>query len=102
MSVTPSEKEEEFFARQEFEKRKKLREEYQRKLKEQERKELRELHHMHCPKCGMGLIEIDYKGVKLDKCSECGGLWFDAKEFETILSMEKAGVKKVFSVFGSK
>lgn len=100
MPVTPSEKEQEYFARQEFEKRRKLQEENQRKLKEQERKELRELHHMHCPKCGMGLIEINYKGVKLDKCSECGGLWFDAQEFETILSMQKVNVKKVFSVFG--
>jgi len=48
----------------------------------------------------MDLIEIDYKGVKLDKCSACGGLWFDAQEFETILSMEQSNIKSVFNIFG--
>ena len=100
MPVKPSDKEEEFFALKEFETRKKLREEQQRQLEAAERARLRELHHMHCPKCGMDLIEIDYKGVKLDKCSACGGLWFDAQEFETILSMEQSNIKSIFNIFG--
>jgi len=100
MPVKPSDKEEEFFARREFEARKKLREEQQRQLEAAERARLKELHHMHCPKCGMDLIEIDYKGVKLDKCSACGGLWFDAQEFETILSQEQSNIKSIFTIFG--
>jgi len=100
MPVKPSDKEEEFFALKEFEARKKLREEQQRQLEAAERARLRELHHMHCPKCGMDLIEIDYKGVKLDKCSACGGLWFDAQELETILSMEQSNIKSIFNIFG--
>jgi len=100
MPVKPSDKEEEFFALKEFETRKKLREEQQRQLEAAERARLRELHHMHCPKCGMDLIEIDYKGVKLDKCSACGGLWFDAQELETILSMEQSNIKSIFNIFG--
>jgi len=100
MPVKPSDKEEEFFALKEFETRKRLREEQQRQLEAAERSRLRELHHMHCPKCGMDLIEIDYKGVKLDKCSACGGLWFDAQEFETILSMEQSNIKSIFNIFG--
>ncbi len=100
MPVKPSDKEEEFFALKEFEMRKKLREEQQRQLEAAERARLRELHHMHCPKCGMDLLEIDYKGVTLDKCSACGGLWFDAREFETILSMEQSNIKSIFNIFG--
>jgi len=95
----PSEKEEEYFARMEFERKKKLEEEKHRKLKEEDKKRLKELHYMRCAKCGMELIEIDYKGVKVDKCSECEGIWLDAGEFEVISKFEKTSLDKLFSVF---
>ena len=95
----PSEKEEEYFARIEFERRKKLEEEKHRKLKEEDKKSLKGLHYMRCPKCGMELIEIDYKGVKVDKCSECEGVWLDAGELEAISKFEKTSLDKLFSVF---
>jgi hypothetical protein len=95
----PSELEEEYIARMEYEKRKKLEEEKQKRLAEEERKRLKELHYMRCPKCGMGLIEIDYKGIKVDKCSECEGIWLDAGELEAISKLEKSGLDKLFSVF---
>ena len=74
----PSEKEEEYFARMEYERKKKIEEEKQQKLGRDEKERLRELHYMKCPKCGMGLTEIDYRGIKVDRCSGCEGLWFDA------------------------
>jgi len=96
----PSEKEEEYFVRMEFEKKKKEEEEKQKKLAEAEKKRLKELHHMKCPKCGMELIEIDYKAIKVDKCSGCEGVWLDAGELETVSKFEKSGLDKLFSVFG--
>ena len=51
------------------------------------------------PKFGMELIEIDYKGIKVDKCSECEGVWLDAGELEAISKFEKTGLDKLFSVF---
>jgi len=95
----PSEKEEEYFVRVEFERRKKAEEEKQRKLAEEEKKKLKELHYMKCPKCGMELIEIDYKGIKVDKCSSCEGIWLDAGELEAISRLERTGLDKLFSVF---
>ena len=95
----PSEREEEHFARLEFERKKKLEEERHKKLAEEEKKRLKELHYMKCPKCGMELIEIDYKGVKVDKCSECEGVWLDAGELEAISKFEKTNLDKLFSVF---
>jgi len=95
----PSEKEEEYFVRMEFEKKKKEEEENQKKLAEAEKKKLKELHHMKCPKCGMELIEIDYKAIKVDKCSGCDGVWLDAGELETVSKFEKSGLDKLFSVF---
>lgn len=99
MSKKPSELEEEFVARMEFDRRKKLEAEKQKKLKEEEKKQLKELHHMRCPKCGMELIEIDYKNIRVDKCSECEGLWLDAGELEAVSNLEKSGLDKLFSVF---
>ena len=95
----PSEKEEEYFARMEFEKKKKEEEEKQKKLAEADKKKLKELHHMKCPKCGMELIEIDYKAIKVDKCSGCEGVWLDAGELEMVSKLEKSGLDKLFSVF---
>lgn len=99
MSWKPSEKEEEYFARMEFERKKKLEEEKHKKLAETEKQMLKELHFMRCPKCGMELIEIDYQGIKVDKCSECEGVWLDAGELEAVSKLEKSGLEKLFNVF---
>jgi len=95
----PSEKEEEHFARLEFERKRKIEEEKQKKLAEAEKKRLKETHHMKCPKCGLDLIEIDYKGIKVDKCSGCQGVWLDAGELESVSALEKGTLEKWFSVF---
>jgi uncharacterized protein len=97
--MKPSEKVEEFFARIEFEKKKKIEEEKHKRLAEEEKKRLKELHYMQCPKCGMELIEIDYKGIKIDECSECEGIWLDAGELATVAKLEKTGLDKFFSIF---
>ncbi len=95
----PSDREEEYFARKEFERKKKLEEALQKKLAEDERRKLKELHYMKCPKCGMALIEIDYKNIRVDKCSDCAGIWLDSGELEAILESEGSAVLKIFKVF---
>ena len=54
---------------------------------------------MKCPKCGMKLVEIDYKKIKMDKCSECEGIWLDAGELDMVAQMDKGSLEKFFSVF---
>ena len=97
--VKPSDKEEEYFARQELERRKKMEEEKHGKLAEEEKKRLKELHYMRCPKCGMELTEIDYKRIRVDKCFGCEGVWLDAGEMEAISKLEQTALAKMFSVF---
>jgi hypothetical protein len=99
MPVKPTEREEEFFARTELERLKKIEEEKQKNIQQQERTRLQELHYMRCPKCGMELIEIDYKGITVDRCSECDGVWLDAGELATVSKLEKTGLDKFFSIF---
>jgi Zn finger protein HypA/HybF involved in hydrogenase expression len=97
--MKPSEREAEYIARMEYERLKKIEEEKHKKLKAEEKNKLKELHFMRCPKCGMEMIEIDYKGIKIDKCSECEGIWLDAGELEAVSKLEKSGLEKLFSVF---
>lgn len=99
MIMKPGSKEEEFFARQEFEKRRKIEEEKQKKLAAEEKRRAKELHYMKCPKCGMDLIEIVYKSIRIDKCSACNGVWLDAGELEAVAGMDKTGLDRLFSVF---
>jgi uncharacterized protein len=95
----PSEREAEYVARMEYEKQKQIEDAKHKKLAEEEKKRLRESHYMRCPKCGMELIEIDYQHIKVDKCSECEGIWLDAGELDTVAKLEKTGLDKLFSVF---
>ena len=95
----PSEKEEEYFARQEFERKRKLAEERERKLKEEERARLKELHWMRCPKCGRELVEVEYRGVKIDKCTNCAGIWLDAGEMDQLAGKGEGVIGGLLRVF---
>ena len=98
MPLKPSIKEEEYIARLEFEEKKKREEERIKKLLIEEIERLKDLHFMRCPKCGMELIEISYKKLKIDKCSACDGIWLDAGEFEQVTELEKSKLDKFFNV----
>ena len=39
---------------------------------------------MKCPKCDSELKPIVHENVEIDRCSGCGGLWFDAFEHEEL------------------
>jgi hypothetical protein len=99
MPVRPTEVEQEYFARLEFERRKNAEQEKQQALAEAERARLKALHYMKCPKCGMDLAEIDYRGLKLDKCTGCDGVWLDPGELESVSALDKPALDRLFSVF---
>ncbi len=96
----PSKAEDEYFARQELERRKKWAQEQAAKMAADQKEQLKELHWMKCPKCGMDLKEIEIHGVKVDQCANCGGVFLDAGEMEQIEKHEQGGVMgRVFSMF---
>jgi len=47
----------------------------------------------------MELIALDYKGIEVDKCSECEGIWLDAGDLEAVPRLEKSGIDKLLGVF---
>jgi uncharacterized protein len=96
----PSKNEDEYFARQELERRKKWAQEQAAKMASEQKDQLKQLHWMKCPKCGMDLKEIEIHGVKVDQCAHCGGVFLDAGEMEQIEKHEQGGVMgRVFSMF---
>ena len=99
MPVKPTEYEEGFFARQEFERMKDVEEKRARRIETEEKETLRELHFMRCPKCGMQFVEIEYRTVKIDRCTACDGVWLDAGELEEISRFDASHMAKFFSIF---
>jgi Zn finger protein HypA/HybF involved in hydrogenase expression len=83
----------------ELERRRNLEVEKQARMQEEERRRQKELHFMHCPKCGMKLVEIDYKGITIDECSSCQGVWLDAGELSSVAKLEKGALDKLFGIF---
>ena len=85
--------EDEWFAKHERDliedlKRERLRREQKitQALQNEEAARRKELHWMKCPKCGSQMQEepIDHK-LLIDRCTLCGGLFFDRGELEEIL-----------------
>ena len=96
----PSKAEDEYFTRQELERKKQWEKERAGKMQIEERERLRELHHMKCPKCGMDLHNISFAGIELDRCVSCNGTWFDAGEMEQLLEEKNRGIMgKLTSIF---
>lgn len=63
---------------------------------EAERARLRQLHFMKCPKCGHDMGEEDLGGVKVDRCSYCEGVYFDAGELDRVLLLKKEEERRGF------
>ncbi|MBI4460268.1 MAG: zf-TFIIB domain-containing protein [Acidobacteria bacterium] len=89
MPIKPSEQEEEYFARQEIQRRLQEQAKRAQAMAEEEKKRLKDLHFMHCPKCGADLQEEMLKEVAVDICPNCRGIWLDAGELEKLAGDSK-------------
>jgi ribosomal protein S27AE len=88
MPVKPSEQEEEYFARLEFERRKQALAEQQPPADVEATQQQAAVTQFRCPKCGASLVATHYKGIEIDKCSRCQGIWLDSGELERMLAEE--------------
>ncbi|MDF1579556.1 MAG: zf-TFIIB domain-containing protein [Desulfuromonadales bacterium] len=41
-----------------------------------------------CPKCGDVIEAMTFRGVPLDKCVSCGGVWLGPKDFQILASKD--------------
>ena len=88
----PSGPEEEFFAREDAEKKRKIALGVKKETEAAERDRLRALHHMRCPKCGLELQEVAFRGVNADLCFACGGVFLDRGEIDLVARPEQKGI----------
>jgi len=98
MPVKPTDQEDEYFARQEFERRKKVIEAHESRSTEEQR--ILAVTRGRCPKCGAELVPVPYRGVELDKCSRCQGVWLDFGELDQVMAEETGflgSVRRIFS-----
>ncbi len=47
---------------------------------------------MNCPKCGESMEMVTQEKITVDRCTGCGGIWFDQLEAEDLLET-KTGVE---------
>jgi hypothetical protein len=83
-SDSRSDHEEEYFFRREMEKRREAALKRSAEVAEDDRRREKEMHWMRCPKCGAELSEVEFRGVKVDKCFTCGGVYLDDGELEQL------------------
>ncbi len=50
---------------------------------------------MRCPKCDAKMEKVEYEGVKIERCKQCKGIWFDMLEKDELKA--KAGSESVDS-----
>jgi uncharacterized protein len=91
-SSKPSQSEDEYFVREDAEKKRKLALQVKRQTQEAERARLKQLHWMRCPKCGMQMSEVKFRGVDVDVCFSCNGVFLDQGELEHLQKPEHKGV----------
>lgn len=84
--------EDDYFIKEQAEQLRALAAKKRAELAQVERERLKTLHYMHCPKCGLDLHTITFKGVDIDKCFSCGGVYLDNGELEKLSGHEQSGV----------
>jgi uncharacterized protein len=87
----PSDKEQEYFIKKDLERLKAMRDEHFQKQQEAERNRLKELHFMHCTKCGQKMTTIQLTGVDVELCPGCGGMYLDQGELAKLIEGNKHG-----------
>jgi|SRR5919109_4233275 hypothetical protein len=65
--------------------------EQQQAATEAEKRRSKELHRMHCPKCGAQLSAEQCGPVEIDVCPSCQGVWLDATELASIVASASHG-----------
>ncbi len=91
-TARPASPEDEYFVREDAEKKRRIAVEMKKALAAEQQKALRELHHMHCPKCGMKMQEIRYRNLDVDACFACGGVFLDKGEMDVIAHPQQKGI----------
>src|SRR5438876_10984255 len=96
--MKPTQQEEEYFARLEFERRRKVLEERETQAAEEERRRILAVARGRCPKCACELRLVPHRGVELDKCWRCTGDRLDVGELDQVVDDDVCYVGRVHKI----
>lgn len=88
MAPDKTKAEDEYIAREEAEKTKRLKVQLKEQQSEEQREQTKAVCYMKCPKCGADLNEVTFRGIKIDRCLNCDGVWLDEGELEKLAGSE--------------
>jgi Zn-finger nucleic acid-binding protein len=88
----PSTTEDEYFVREDAEKKRRIALEMKKQIAGEQAAALRDLHFMHCPKCGMKMQEVRYGKLTVDACFSCGGVFLEKSEIGVIAEPQQKGI----------
>jgi hypothetical protein len=61
--------------------------------------QLKTLHWSHCAHCGFEMHPIVFKGVTIQQCPNCNGIFLEAGELEVLAGKEGGFISAVLSIF---
>jgi hypothetical protein len=102
MQAKPTQQEEEYFARLEFARRRNILNERDAQAVDEERQRIFAVARGRCPKCAGELVPVPYRGVELDTCSRCQGVWLDFGELDRVVAEDTGflgGVRRIILDF---
>jgi ribosomal protein S27E len=96
--------EDDYFARLELEKKRKLREELRAREEEDAVEARKALHDNKCGKCGDEMTTVPFRGVEIEICPGCGAVLLDPGELEQLAGTDNGGAISSFfeTFFGKK
>ena len=84
----PSRNEDEYFAKKDME----ILAQQRAAARAADEEATRAQYYMRCPKCGAPLSTQELRGVQVDGCPVCHGLWLDAGEIDQLGEREDRGM----------
>ena len=103
MPVKPSVSEDQYIYEQERSRLLEKARQEQEAMAAAEKVRLKELHFMHCPKCGHKLLTEKQGETEVDVCPSCRGLWLDANELDAIIesTRKRGSLRSILRILGS-
>ena len=92
MSSKKTKADDDYFARQDQEKIYKLAARKKDEAAKAAAEALRLEHWMRCAKCGNEMETLAFRGVEIEKCPGCGGVYLDRGELEQLAGEDKGSV----------
>ena len=102
--VSDARPEDDYFARLELEKKRKLKEQMLENEAAEAKEKRKALHYNKCGKCGDDMDTIPFRGVEIEICASCGAVLLDPGELEQLAGKDNGGtISNLFETFfGSK